>query len=148
MKFVLKHYKALRSGAYTATLWRDGKRYATIEDDGQGGEPRLWPTAKDATWRERDAIAAELTDWAKDTLPEWYLTSHGEHQRLNPNWELAIGYLCECAELDRLGKNGRILRRPDGSLWRAPATTTTADSGVLIWHDGDWVAKVPAGAAA
>ena len=148
MKYVLKHYKALRSGAYTATVWRDGKRWATVEDDGRGGEPRLWPTAKDATWKERDALIAELEDWARTAVPEWYLTSHGTHQRLPANWEMAIGYLTECAELDRLGKTGRILRRADGSLWRAPLSTTHGDAGDLIWHDGDWVTKVPAGAAA
>lgn len=148
MRYVLKHYKALRTGAYTATLWKDGKRYATIEDDGRGGQPNVWPTAKGGTTTDRLAIEAELTEWSKDNVPDWYLTSHGEHERLSPNWELALGYLTECAELNRLGKNGRIVRRADGSLWRAALTTTKAEPGARIWHDGDWVTKVPAGAAA
>jgi hypothetical protein len=147
MTYTLKHYKALRSGAYTASLWLDDARVARVEDDGQGGQPRVSVTEKGASWAAHDALLNSLTSWAQGNVPEWYLTSHGAHQAVSPDWEVALGYLTECAELNRLTKGKRLMRRPDGTLWHAAATLTQAQDGALLWHNGDWVTTIPAGAA-
>jgi hypothetical protein len=133
-EYTIKSLKTLASGAYTATLYRDNKRIATLEDDGRGGQVRMWSTAKDATWRETEALQDELTAWSKDNLPDWYLTSWGAYPRLEPDWELAVGFLTEAAEINKSARKGRIVRKADGTEW----VNATPKPGEHIWTGSNW----------
>lgn len=134
--FEIRNYKSLSSGAYTATLYKDGKRVATVEDDGRGGEPRIWPTAKDATWRDRDEVVRHLTAWAKSSLPEWYLTGHGTFPTLTATWELGLGYLIECVEMNRLAKTKKVIVRGAQVYTMNPAAPHRPTD--LVWSGSDW----------
>lgn len=144
MTYTIKNYRTLSSGAYTASLYKDGKRVATIEDDGHGGEPNVYPTSTTAPlWAAREAVLNELTAWAQSNVPEWYTTTFGTHRAMIPNWELAVGYLIEQIEYNRLAKNGqRLVRLNDGSLRLAPMVGQITVPGALVWRNGDWIAPV------
>jgi hypothetical protein len=140
--YEIKNLNTLSSGAYTATLYRDNKRIATLEDDGRGGQVRMWATAKDATWRETEVLQVELTAWSKTNLPDWYLTSWGAYDRLDPDWELAVGYLTEAAEINKATKGGRlkIVRKSDGTEWAMNLAGLAAltGTGLHVWTGITW----------
>lgn len=139
MTYEIRNYRSLSSGAYTASLWKDGKRVATIEDDGRGGEPNVYPTSRTAPmWAAREVLLNELTAWAKESLPEWYLTSHGTFPTaLTANWELGIGYLTESAELNRIGKGKKVILR-DGQVYTM-AQHGRHKSTDRVWNGSDWI---------
>jgi len=142
MDFTIKNFRSLSSGAYTATLYQDGKRVATVEDDGRGGQVRINPVKAENWGSVRASLEAVLTNWAEVSLPEWYLTSYGTHPALNArSFELAIDYLIECAENDEIIKKGRTLfLRPDNKQVTAAggATTDALARGYKVWRHGDW----------
>jgi len=143
MTFTVKNVKTLISGAYTASLYENGKRIAVIEDDGRGGQPYIRPTSTTAYYMEQPRIVEALSMWGCVNLPAWYLTSHGQHEALgSSNWELAIGYLIEVAQNNKMAKPGRVLfRMPDGREATGPEQHPQVTAkGNLLWRDGDWVA--------
>jgi hypothetical protein len=147
--FTIKNFKSLSSGAYTATLYRKGKRVGTIEDDGRGGQPRLEPNWDQAGpkkyWEQRNELTAELNEWAKTVIPVWYLTSHGTYEPAGtPDWEAAIGFLTDCAEYNKLSKKGWLIRTTDGEYFttptRSPEALAYAKTKGMVWDGTDWTA--------
>ena len=145
--YTLKNLKMLQSGAYEASLYRDGKRIARVSDDGNGGQPRLWPLKEGVhLWKFHEEVAAGLTAWAATAVPEWYLTNFGQLPLLDgeADWELALGYLVALAEYERLSRKGqRTLLMSGGSLYTTTATAAQVRAegkADFLWSDGDWVA--------
>lgn len=139
MTFVVKAVKSLSSGAYTMSLYEDDIRTAVISNDGRGGPDMIEPLGD--VWRvEVDRLEAALTEWSRDNVPDWYLTSNGAHAPVSHDWEIALGYLAECWENDHLAKPGSVLfRRPNGQLFTAPERHP-AGIGCLAWRNHDWEA--------
>lgn len=143
--FTIKNIRMTAGGAFSCSLYENGKRVAVITNDGRGGPDSIEPILTGGKiWRTEVArLEAALTEWAKSLLPEWYLTSHGTHERLEPHWELAVGYLSERAEYESLARKAGpgfvLLRLPDGAL-RYSLPNHPSTKGSLIWADGDWVA--------
>jgi len=150
--FTIKNYKSLSSGAFTATLYRDNKRIALIEDDGHGGAPRLHLLAESgklpetredvrALWERQAEVVAEMDEWAKVTVPDWYLSNWGEwDDPLTANWELGIGYLTEVLEFVKLAKKGTLLRNPEGQFLttRTVGAPPPTNFKGWVWVDGTW----------
>lgn len=139
----LKSYKSLSSGAFTATIYKDGKRWALVEDDGRGGQPRVEPAQYNPDsgprWRDLvDAIEADLHNWALVNLPDWYLTNFGEIEALSPSWELGIGYLTEVAEFSRSAKKGFVVRKDDGNFYVFSSYESAIREG-LVWDGTTWL---------
>lgn len=136
MSYEIRNYRT--SGpAYTATLYKDGKRIATVEDTGRGGSPFIWGATPNANTDLRLSIEADLESWAKTEVPEWYLTSHGTFPLLSANWELALGYLVERVTLDRLAKKKKVIVRDTQVYTMAPAAAHRPTD--LVWQGSDWV---------
>jgi hypothetical protein len=58
--YEIKSYKALATGAFTATIWRDGKKVLSVSNDGRGGPNRYdrpFSTAKAAPETTEQMIA-------------------------------------------------------------------------------------------
>ena len=141
--FTIKNVRDTAGGAFSCSLYEDGTRVAVITNDGRGGPDSIEPILTGGLiWREEVArLEAALTAWAEATLPEWYLTTFDTHDRLDPNWELALGYLSECAEYDRLARKagpGRaLLRLPDHRIgYGLPRHPSNRHA--LRWENGDW----------
>lgn len=149
MTFTIKNLRDTATGAYSASLYEDGKRVAIISDEGRGGAPRVEPIKAENWGRERTRIEQALSAWSH-TLPWWYLTSHGQHPALNlgdGNYELAIGYLVEVFDAEkvaaRAAKTGKCLvLLADGGqgITRESDIPRIPQKVVSIWRDGNWVA--------
>jgi hypothetical protein len=137
--FAVKNLKSLASGAYTTSLYEDGKRVAIVSNEGRGGPDSIQPLT--GVWRDEvDRLEAALTQWSRDNVPDWYLTSSGVHAPVSHDWAIALGYLAECWENDRLAKPGwALFRRPNGALFTAPEQYP-AGAACLVWRNHNWEA--------
>lgn len=102
MMFTIKNLKTLSSGAYTASLYKDGTKVATVEDDGRGGPPRLHPTDTAHYGQARTQLEAELTEYATTITDPTWATPAGE--LTGWAWETAVGYLIQQAENAAFGR--------------------------------------------
>jgi hypothetical protein len=144
MTFTIKNVRDTAGGAYSFSLYEDGERVAVITNDGRGGPDNIEPVLTEGkVWRDEVArLEATLTAWAEAVVPEWYLTDHGNYPRLTPSWELALGYLSESAEYDRMARTagpGRyLLRLPDGRMGYG-LPNHPSNRAALRWEAGDWI---------
>lgn len=127
MKYELKNIKTLNTHegmAWTATVYRDGKRIGTAEDRGDGGSTWLYVS--------NYAEELELTAWCAEACKNsglWmaeyalkYQTVHhvGGEKNGEKTWEMAfstemaLAYLLEVADLDKKAKKHIIFRVPTG----------------------------------
>jgi hypothetical protein len=108
LRYQIKALRTLKSGAYTASLYCDGKKVADVEDEGRGGSPRVYYADGKAYGEGYEA----LTTWFEATCPEW----HWSHEFIAGGQieELAIAFLIDVAEWNRLAKKGNVLvfRKP------------------------------------
>lgn len=144
MTFTIKALRTTATGAYSASLYEDGKRVAIVSDEGRGGAPRVEPVKAENWGKERTRLEGALSAWSH-TLPWWYLTSFGTHPALDlgeGNYELSIGFLVECAEYNQLAKGKRLVRKAEGGLFRAPITVTVAAGSELLWNGENWVESI------
>lgn len=136
LRYQIKALHALKSGAYTASLYCDGKKVADVEDDGRGGSPRVY-------WLDGKAYANgsaydEFVTWFADVVPEWHWSwtfiAGGQVE------ELGIAFLIDVAEWNRLAKKGNVLvfRKPGTSDPYAPEQTYTQP--IQVGHVGEQIA--------
>lgn len=123
MKYELKNIKTLNTSngvAWTATVYKDGKRIGTAEDRGDGGSAWLYV--------KNYAEELELTAWCAEACKNsglWmaeyankYGTVHhvggekdGEQTwEMSFNTEMALAYLMEVYELDKKAKKYMVFR--------------------------------------
>jgi hypothetical protein len=128
MKYELKNIKTLNTHdgvAWTATVYKDGKRIGTAEDRGDGGSTWLYLDNR----AEEDALVAWCAEasknsgmWMAQYATETIKTHHvgGEKDgtatfELRFNDEMALAYLMEVADLDKRAKKNIIFRVPNGN---------------------------------
>jgi len=125
MKYELKNIKTLNTHdgvAWTASVYRDGKRIGTAEDRGDGGSSWLY---LDNRADEADLVAwcAEASKnsglWMAQYATETIKTHHvgGEQNgtatyELRFNDEMALAYLMEVSDLDKRAKKNIVFRTP------------------------------------
>jgi hypothetical protein len=125
MKYELKNIKTLNTHdgvAWTASVYRDGKRIGTAEDRGDGGSTWLY---LDNRADEADLVAwcAEASKnsglWMAQYATETIKTHHvgGEQNgtatyELRFNDEMALAYLMEVSDLDKRAKKNIVFRTP------------------------------------
>lgn len=154
MKYELKNIKTLstRDGvAWTATVYKDGKRIGTAEDRGDGG----------CTWLyvSNYAEELELTAWCAEASKNsglWmaeYANKYGTVHHVGGekdgeqtyemvfNTEMALAYLMEVADLDKKAKKNLVFRVPNGDDFNtyilkgvAMATATPTSIADAVMH--------------
>lgn len=141
MKYELKNIKTLMTSdgmAWTATVYKDGKRIGTAEDRGDGGCSWLYVSDR----AEEDALVAWCAEasvpsglWMAEYATKTIKTHHvgGEKDgtetfELRFNTEMALAYLIEVADLDKKAKKNLVFRVPNGN---DPRTGTEHDVYVL-----------------
>lgn len=127
MKYELKNIKTLNTHegmAWTATVYKDGKRIGTAEDRGDGGSSWLYLDNR----TEEDALVAWCAEACKNSglwMAEYalkYQTVHhvGGEKNGEKTWEMAfstemaLSYLLEVADLDKKAKKHIIFRVSKG----------------------------------
>lgn len=129
MKYQLKNIKTLNTSngvAWTATVYKDGKRIGTAEDRGDGGSSSLYIT--------NYAEELELVEWARTTVQGsglWMdefatmpIDIHHVGGAVTEGYrfdtEMALAYLMEVADLDKKSKKNLVFRvaktATDGAL--------------------------------
>lgn len=130
LRYQIKALKALKSGAYTATLYCGNTKVAYIEDSGRGGAPHVnWLGGTYAEWKPiEDAFLA----WWKAEVPEWHWThAYRDNEYVI---ESAVSFVIDVAEWNRLAKRGTVLvfRRPVPPL--APEQIYTQAADPIVQH--------------
>ena len=129
MQYELKNIKTLNTSngiAWTASVYKDGKRIGSAEDRGDGGSSSLYIT----TYAEEQA----LVEWARtavqgsglwmeefSTMPiDIHHVGGAVTQGYRFDTELALAYLMEIADLDKKSKKNLVFRvaktSTDGAL--------------------------------
>ncbi len=115
--YVIKGLKTLKSGAYTATLYLNGKKVADLEYDGNGGSPRTWFEGED--YPARQAAEDAFVAWYRVNVPSWHWSF--EHREDAYGIESAISYVIDVADFVKMSKRGTV------HLFRKPGSTDLAD---------------------
>lgn len=127
MKYQLKNIKTLNTHegmAWTATVYKDGKRIGTAEDRGDGGSTWLY-VSNYAEELELTAWCAEASKnsglWMAEYANKYGTVHHvGGEKDGEQTWEMsfstemALAYLLEVADLDKKAKKNIIFRVPTG----------------------------------
>lgn len=127
MKYELKNIKTLNTHegmAWTATVYKDGKRIGTAEDRGDGGSTWLY-VSNYAEELELTAWCAEASKnsglWMAEYANKYGTVHHvGGEKDGEQTWEMsfstemALAYLLEVADLDKKAKKNIIFRVPTG----------------------------------
>jgi hypothetical protein len=125
MKYELKNIKTLNTHegqAWTASVYKDGKRIGTAEDRGDGGSSWLYLDNR----ADEDAFVAWCAEasknsglWMAQYATETIKTHHiggekngTETYELRFNTEMALAYLMEISDLDKRAKKDIIFRTP------------------------------------
>lgn len=127
MKYELKNIKTLNTHegmAWTATVYKDGKRIGTAEDRGDGGSTWLY-VSNYAEELELTAWCAEASKnsglWMAEYALKYQTVHHvGGEKNGEKTWEMAfstemaLAYLLEVADLDKKAKKYLVFRVPTG----------------------------------
>jgi hypothetical protein len=128
MKYELKNIKTLNTHegqAWTASVYKDGKRIGTAEDRGDGGSSWLYLDNR----ADEDALVAWCAEasknsglWMAQYATETIKTHHiggekngTETYELRFNTEMALAYLMEISDLDKRAKKDIIFRVPNNN---------------------------------
>lgn len=128
MKYELKNIKTLNTHegmAWTATVYKDGKRIGTAEDRGDGGSTWLY-VSNYAEELELTAWCAEASKnsglWMAEYANKYGTVHHvGGEKDGEQTWEMsfstemALAYLLEVADLNKKAKKNIIFRVPNGN---------------------------------
>jgi hypothetical protein len=105
----LKTWSTYDAGGYQFTLYRDGKKFAFVHNDGNGG-PTDFHFADEPYFNDRGTYRKELEDYCK-TLPKWK-GSDGEFRDTTP--EIFAGELVDdhlnAKKIARLRKSSILFR--------------------------------------
>lgn len=124
MKYELKNIKKLNTSngvAWTATIYKDGKRIGTAEDRGDGGAPYVWLIQSEleafVEWAREavDGSGLWMEQYVKKTIKTDYVGGEKDGtSSYEPQFdeEMAIAYLMEVAELDKKAKKYLVFRVP------------------------------------
>jgi hypothetical protein len=128
MKYELKNIKTLNTSegmAWTATVYKDGKRIGTAEDRGDGGSTWLYVSSyaeelELIEWarEEADGSGLWMEQYTKNTIKIHHVggdKNNTETYEFGFNKEMALAYLMEVAELDKKAKKNIIFRVPNGN---------------------------------
>jgi hypothetical protein len=128
MKYELKNIKTLNTHegtAWTASVYKDGKRIGTAEDRGDGGSSWLYleNRADEDALVEWCAQAAKnsglwMAQYATETIKTHHIGGEKngtETYELRFNSEMALAYLMEISDLDKRAKKDIIFRVPNGN---------------------------------
>lgn len=127
MKYELKNIKTLNTSdgvAWTATVYKDGKRIGTAEDRGDGGSARLYVSdrAEEVSlveWarEEADGSGLWMEEYTKRTIKVHHVGGDKDGtQGYEPQFdvEMALAYLMEVADLNKKAKSAIVFRVSKG----------------------------------
>lgn len=135
MKYELRNIKTLSTSdgiAWTASVYKDGKRIGRAEDRGDGGAPYVWLIQSDlesfVEWAREavDGSGLWMEQFVKNTIKTDYVGGEKDGtSSYEPQFdiEMAIAYLMEIADLDKKAKKNMIFRVPNGKDPRDTALT-------------------------
>ena len=142
-KYEIKNYKSLKTRdgiAWTSSLYRDNKKVADLEDQGNGGSISImWV---DGHWTNK-AESKMLNEWFLNNC-DWHWTSKFINSEYSDADELAINLLDDIRENNKKAKNRIIFRTSNvvetderGMVIQIPeytmAKTTIADANALYY---------------